>query len=47
MLELLPAALATELLICLDSLSRKNVLSADPHILHGVTVNLQIRGQND
>lgn len=47
MLELLPAALATELLICPDSLSCENVLSADPHILHGVTVNLQIRGQND
>lgn len=47
MLELLPAALATELLICPDSLSYKNVLSADPHILHGVTANLQIRGQND
>lgn len=47
MLELLPAALATELLICPDSFSYKNFLSADPHILHVVTVDLQIRGQND
>lgn len=47
MLKLLPAALATELLICPDSLSCKNFLSADPHILHGVTVDLQIGRQKE